>query len=1132
MIMKFLKLEILNLASLDKREGEVIYFEEGALGESTIFSIVGPTGSGKSTILDAICLALYNRAPRYPRKKNDRDRIEIYGDADTDEKNRLAPTDGRNILSRGKNMGYSKLTFLANNGDVYRAEWHVQKSRIRYNDVVTGLYKIVRKDDGWKEETCTWNDLPKIIGLDYEQFLRTVLIAQGSFANFLTAKESERYELLEKLVGCEDMYACIVKAIKEKKEAAEGAYNEIKAQFAAFEKDDLTPEQLEELILRIRELEAVEAEWKIALEQVKKALEWYAVERNIVGNIVSYENALRQAKNDLEAIHTKVKRLALHDATLEAVEYYKEWKSKSWNIGQIHQELMNLKKDVERRKRQLEEEEERLLHLKNVVMQTDQMWEEQKPRINRARTLKGELDVARKQVDEKWIARNTALKQAENARKALEENLENVRITLDKRKEIERKLDDFKVAFTQEKDAWNVKVLLATSLYLQEEKKLEGMQAEKLQNAKDKAIRNQQDLKDALRVQNEMKNKLETKQTKLRNKVELERENGKIRLILEKLSIGVLKEEVDTLRKTHTLVTSEKWECHRLSLKEGKACPLCGAVNHPYRDIDVYRPVVDDLEKMIQNKEAVLEEQQKIKDDETRKLSINQGILESIEKEMPVLVGELEKLQKDWMEITLRHPDWQVEMGNLSMLQKSVDEEVISALDALRNYNSLSAKVKELRDEKEILENSYKKYVSVAESEQKDLENHKIEVDKALAMEEGKTENLRMQKEEKQKALTQAVEAWKIACEVVTCKQDALKAEIGERDPDTFEQELILARDKAVKIVEEKVEQIAGLKQQLEGVNGSILSHETLFKKETDACSVKKLQLDEWLTAYNGMEGHSQKLLLEDIASLSEAKEPWEEIRKEKEAKNRACVSAETTYHNEVSLHSVHQKSKPQKEEQELLEWKAELEGKDNKELVEKKACLLRYETVKEKMGAMHARKQEMERTVADWKAISEAVGGTEGKLLRKIAQCYTLHFLVEHANAEIRKFNSRYELVQVKNSLAIRVIDHDRADDVRDITSLSGGETFIVSLGLALGLSSLSSRSISFGNLFIDEGFGTLDPDTLATVIDSLAMLQTSQGKKVGVISHTDTMSERITTQIRVVKNGNTGSSHIEVYP
>ena len=214
-----------------------------------------------------------------------------------------------------------------------------------------------------------------------------------------------------------------------------------------------------------------------------------------------------------------------------------------------------------------------------------------------------------------------------------------------------------------------------------------------------------------------------------------------------------------------------------------------------------------------------------------------------------------------------------------------------------------------------------------------------------------------------------------------------------------------------------------------------------------------------------------------------------------------------------------------------LLEKKAELENVSNQELIDTKARLQRHNMAKELMGNMFAQKQKAEVAKREWEEIADAIGG-DGKTLRKIAQCYTLRFLIEHANVEIRKFNSRYELQQVKNSLGIRVVDHDRADDVRDTTSLSGGETFIVSLGLALGLSSLSSRNISFENLFIDEGFGTLDPDTLATVIDSLAMLQSSQGKKVGVISHTDTMSERITTQIRIIKDGNSGSSHIEIYP
>lgn len=241
--MKLLRLEILNLASLDCAGGETINFEEGALGDSTIFSIVGPTGSGKSTILDAICLALYNRAPRYPRKKGDRNQnIEIYGELEDGEKNRLAPTDSRNFLTRGKKEGYSKLTFLANNGNLYRAEWYVRQKTKNYDDALTLLYVISTKGDETIEEAAEWDKLPQIIGLDYDQFLRTVLIAQGAFANFLTAKENERYELLEKLIGCEEMYTNIATKIKQQKDDAVKAFDLIVSDLSAQEKD-VIPEE-------------------------------------------------------------------------------------------------------------------------------------------------------------------------------------------------------------------------------------------------------------------------------------------------------------------------------------------------------------------------------------------------------------------------------------------------------------------------------------------------------------------------------------------------------------------------------------------------------------------------------------------------------------------------------------------------------------------------------------------------------------------------------------------------------------------------------------------------------------------------------------------------------------------------
>ena len=170
------------------------------------------------------------------------------------------------------------------------------------------------------------------------------------------------------------------------------------------------------------------------------------------------------------------------------------------------------------------------------------------------------------------------------------------------------------------------------------------------------------------------------------------------------------------------------------------------------------------------------------------------------------------------------------------------------------------------------------------------------------------------------------------------------------------------------------------------------------------------------------------------------------------------------------------------------------------------------------------------EKTYNNWKLLNDILGNANGDKFRETAQIYTLRFLIRQANAQLRFLNRRYSLEQVSNSLGIRVIDHDRADEVRNISSLSGGETFLVSLALALGLSSLSSRHISIQNLFVDEGFGTLDAESLNLVIDALSNLQTMQGKKVGVISHTTEMRERIRTQICVIKAGTGGRSTIEI--
>lgn len=839
--MKFLKLEILNLASLDREGGEVIDFTEGALGDSTIFSIVGPTGSGKSTILDAICLALYNRAPRYPRKKGDRgQQIEIYGEAEQEEKNRLAPTDPRNILTRGKKEGYSKLTFLANNGMVYRAEWYVRLKTKNYDDALTSLYRLSERNGIITEEVAEWDSLGTIIGLDYDQFLRTVLIAQGSFAGFLTAKENERYELLEKLIGSEEQYTHIAEQIREQYRQADEAYRQLQAACSAEEQHIIPEEDLLPLRERVAELDAEERRHKEELGRLTESLLWYTNDERFVQTIGRYQQLLDEARRRQAAMQQDGERLALHDATLPATTLYRAIRTAESDEARYRQELTTMAERIAKGERFILDEEKKL----------------------------GEQ-----------------MQQAERA----------------------------------------------AADYAREKQVLDA-----------RCERNREELLSPL---------------------------------LSHEAVGALEHEVQLLRDSRTLLGSRDLVLQRSRLQDGQPCPLCGAVHHPYHDETEYRRVTTALDEQIATKETDLK---------ARRQRIQQLTMEN------------------------------------------------STSDPL-----------------------YRRVMALQQ-----------------------------------------------------------------------------AKEQADKAIREKNEYLNSLRIGLEGLKGK---KETLDEQHQRAASTRQGHaeaLTEWLRScpVETLRG-ADDAAVQRIAELADASVDWEAIRSREQQAKTDLTSAETTLQNEQKAQTEHRAKRPERSKEELLARKAELERAETTELVNARVRLQNHDRAEKQLGDLLAKRPEAAQLATEWKEINEAIGG-DGKTLRKVAQCYTLRFLVAHANREIRRFNSRYELQQVKNSLGLRVIDHDRADDVRDTTSLSGGETFIVSLGLALGLSALSSRNISFENLFIDEGFGTLDPDTLATVIDSLAMLQSSQGKKVGVISHTDTMSERITTQIRIIRNGNSGSSHIEIYP
>lgn len=1136
--MKFLQLEILNLASLDKQGGEVVNFEEGALGESTIFSIVGPTGSGKSTLLDAICLALYNRAPRYPRKKGDKNQnIEIFGEADANENNRLAPTDSRNILTRGKKEGYSKLTFLANNGSIYRAEWHVRFQRVRYENAKTSLYKITRNGEQLTEEIVDWNELPNIIGLDYDQFLRTVLIAQGSFANFLTAKENERYELLEKLIGCEETYTNIATEIKKAKDQAVDAYNQMAASVEAVKQNLLNDEELAQLQEEITLLEKAEKELDSQLKAISENLQWYEENDKQTKQIAIYQADMEQATNAIKDIQAQIIRLQLHDEVQPAVNLLQEVERQIQSIHNQEEEILKSEAAIKSQESDISESEKTLASLKEAVSKAQEQLEKAMPVIAEARALKTKMEAAMPNLKEKKEALELAQKENLTAQRDVEENARNIQKWEAETEKANLALKTTKEEIAKQKQVLHEATQAAEQAWEKEKDKTAGQNIEELQTQKSAAEKKLQDVLQAIKVVAHLDTATTEKQKNEERIQILGKRNAEIDEALGKLFIEVLEKETLTLRNAYTLMVSEKWEIHRANLTEGKPCPLCGSTTHPYHtDNRQFEEATTELSQLLKAKENLLKQQQKLEKDLSGERKQNDGEVQTLQKQQEKLSGEIATYEEEWKALIDQYPKIPKEEAELKSLLPIYEDKAKEATGKLNLFNKIQKEIERLTQLKDKAVKDEAAYESKASTILNNAQESTSICVTKLAEHKALTTNLISQEKNKKEAYEKALQTWNNTKKEMEEWQAQYQQILNGEEPDTAEQRLTAAKDEATKAADDQNENINKLKAELANSKGS---HQTMLsqnKTMKENLQAKEKELDLWIEEYNKQlaEKSIEPSLIDrnTIRETLHSAEDWNAIRREKDEKEKAVASTTALYQSAEKAHQQHLEHQPAKSRDALLAIQQEYQERSQRnELIAANARMQNHQEAVKLLGDKAEALKLVTQEKDDWTAITDAIGA-DGKTLRKIAQCYTLSFLITHANQEIRKFNSRYELQQVKHSLGIRVIDHDRADDIRDTTSLSGGETFIVSLGLALGLSALSSRNISFENLFIDEGFGTLDPDTLATVIDSLAMLQSSQGKKVGVISHTDTMSERITTQIRIIKNGNSGSSHIEIYP
>ena len=1008
---------------------------------------------------------------------------------------------------------------------------------MRYENAKTALYKITRNGEEITEETADWNELPNIIGLDYDQFLRTVLIAQGSFANFLTAKENERYELLEKLIGCEETYTNIATEIKKAKDQATDAYNQMAASVEAVKQNLLNDEELVQLKEEIARLEKAEKELDSQLQAISKDLQWFEENDKQIKQIAICQTDTEQAADAIKEIQAQILRLQLHDEVQPAVNLLQEVERQTQSIHEQEENILKAEGNIKSQESAIDESEKTLASLKEAVGKAQEQLEKALPVIAEARALKTKMEAAMPNLREKKEALELAQKENLTAQRDVEENARNIQ-----KWEAETEKANLALKATQEEIAKQKQVLheatqAAEQAWEKEKNKTAGQNIEELQNSKTVADRKLQDVQQAIKVVAHLDTATTEKQKNEERIQVLGKRNAEIDEALGKLTIEALTQETLTLRNAYTLMVSEKWEIHRANLTEGKPCPLCGSTTHPYHtDNRQFEEATTELSQLLKVKENLLKLQQKEEKNLSGERKQNDGEVQTLQKQQEKLSGEIATYEEEWKALIAQYPKIPKAEAELKSLLPIYENKAKDASSKLSLFNKIQKEIERLTQLKDKAVKDEAAYESKASTIQNKAQENTSTCATKLAEQKVLTSNLISQQKSKEEAYGKALQAWNSTKKEMEEWQEKYKQILNGEEPDAAEQRLTAAKDEATKAADNQNENINKLKAELANSKGS---HQTMLsqnKTMKENLQTKEKELDFWIEEYNKqLEEKSIEPPFIDrntIREMLHSAEDWNAIRREKDEKEKAVASTTALYQSAEKAHQQHLEHQPAQSRDALLAIQQEYQERSQRnELIAAKARMQNHQEALKQLGDKAEALQLVTQEKDDWTAITDAIGA-DGKTLRKIAQCYTLSFLITHANQEIRKFNSRYDLQQVKHSLGIRVIDHDRADDIRDTTSLSGGETFIVSLGLALGLSALSSRNISFENLFIDEGFGTLDPDTLATVIDSLAMLQSSQGKKVGVISHTDTMSERITTQIRIIKNGNSGSSHIEIYP
>ncbi|MBN2705771.1 MAG: AAA family ATPase [Deltaproteobacteria bacterium] len=1034
-----------------------------------IFAITGPTGAGKTTILDAICLALYGRTPRL---------------------NKVSKS-GNEIMSRQTGECFAEVTFEAQNRkggtDRYRCHWSQHRARKKPDgDFQAPKHEIANADTGEIFESRirgVADQIESATGMDFDRFTRSMLLAQGGFAAFLQAAADDRAPILEQITGTE-IYSRISIRVHERQREEREKLNRLLAETAGIV--ILEPEQEQEARQALAAKQKQETDLAAKATETGKAIAWLTTIDGLKQEIATLADEASKLQSALEAFKPEREKLgrALHAAELSGA----------------YATLSSTRKQQTDDRTALKTEEEVLPGLESFARELAEALKAAEQQTTRA---KAELQAAAptllqvRSLDQKLAAQKKAVAEGDaGCRKdaaKIDADQKARRKEQDKRSRAQATLELVSGYLKEQaQDEWLIGGLAGV------EEQFGGLLSKQTEIVQKKAAQETAAtaLELAAKSLDDRQQQSRTRKRELEDaSKQLQQGKDALSQLLGERLLREYRGEKDTrLREMAYLAKIAELEDHRARLEDGQPCPLCGATEHPFAKGNI--PVPDETEQKI---DALTKLISKAEDQETTIRKLEEA--ESLARKNLTAAEKLES--------AAAHDKKAAEKA----LTEVEDVLVKLRADFAQRRQAVTAKLQPLGIAETDISSLIESLRARLKAWQAQVRN-KADIEKQIAAIDSEVKRLSAVLETQSTILTEKLERLATLKKELTTGSAERKALYGDKSPDDEERRLnqaVSAAEGAEKQARERHHelqqkwntaktQVESLKKRIEGREPELTRLENEFAAAL--APVGFANEAQFLAAILPSEGRAEL-----TATAKDLDGRQADLKARQKDRNTRLA---TEVARKLSDKSREELEPQRKEHEEALKELRDIIAGLKHRLSENTAAT---ERIKEKQAAIEARKKECRR----WENLHQLIGSADGKKYRNFAQGLTFEMMIGHANRQLQKMTDRYLLARDDaQPLELNVVDNYQAGEIRSTKNLSGGESFIVSLSLALGLSQMASRNVRVDSLFLDEGFGTLDEEALDTALETLAGLQ-QDGKLIGVISHVPALKERISAQILV---------------